>query len=64
MAENLKKKRNGVDRTTGLPHGSIPFHYIADPQARNAFMETNENLVSLAKRLAALERKIKTKEVG
>ena len=43
----------------GLPHGSVPFHHIADPQLRDAMMKINENMAALEKRLAALEKTMK-----
>lgn len=46
-----------ADRGAGLPHGAVPFHHLADPQVRDAVMKLNENILALAKRLAALERK-------
>lgn len=45
-------------RTTGLPHGSVPFHFIQDQQAREAVMRLNENILALHRRLDALEAKI------
>lgn len=39
---------------TGLPHGLIPIHRIADPQTRDAMMQMNENMAWLARKLAAL----------
>jgi hypothetical protein len=46
---------NGRSNRTGLPNGMVPFHQIADPQTREAVMKLNENIASLARRLAALE---------
>jgi len=45
-----------------LPHGSIPFHHIADLQARDAVMKLNENVRALARRLAAAEARLKATE--
>lgn len=42
---------------TGLPHGMVPIHQIADPQLRDVVMKLNENILALAKKIAALERK-------
>lgn len=50
--------RNGTART-GLPHGAVPFHHLADAQVRDAVMKLNENILSLARRLSALEGKAK-----
>ena len=41
--------------TRPLPHGTIPFAQIKDPQTRNALMKINENQHSLDKRLKAVE---------
>lgn len=53
---------NGTSNRTGLPHGVVPFHQIADPQVRDTVMKLNENIVSLARRLAAAEAKIEKLE--
>lgn len=50
---------NGTANRSGLPHGMVPFHQIADAKAREAVMKLNENIVSLARRLAAAEAKLK-----
>lgn len=47
--------RNGKSNKTRLPNGMVPFHNIADAQAREAVMKLNENIAWLARRLAALE---------
>ena len=39
-------------RTTGLPHGSVPFHFIQDQQAREAVMKLNENILWLARQMS------------
>lgn len=44
---------------TGLPHGMVPIHQIPDPQVRDVVMKLNENVLSLARRLAAAEAKLK-----
>ena len=49
-------------RTTGLPHGSVPFHFIQDQQAREAVMRLNENILALHRRLAALEAEVNKKK--
>ena len=46
---------NGRSNRTRLPNGMVPFHQIADQQAREAVMKLNENIAWLARRLAALE---------
>lgn len=46
----------------GLPHGSVPFHFIADQQAREAVMKINENILALHRRLAALEAEANKKK--
>ena len=53
---------NGTSNKTGLPHGMVPFHQIPDPQTRGAVMKLNENIIALARRLAAAETKIKELE--
>lgn len=53
---------NGTANRSGLPHGMVPFHQIADAKAREAVMKLNENIASLARRLAAAEAKIKERE--
>ena len=50
-----------ADRTA-LPHGSVPFHHIADLQARDVVMKLNENVLALARRLAEAEAKVKELE--
>jgi hypothetical protein len=47
--------RNGTSNRTGLPHGNVPIHQIPDLQTREAVMKLNENILALARRLAALE---------
>lgn len=54
--------RNGTSSRTGTPHGMVPFHQIPDPQTREAVMKLNENIASLARRLAAAEAKVKELE--
>lgn len=51
-----------ANRRTGLPHGAVPFHHIADLQTRDAVMKLNENVLSLERRLAAAEAKLKETE--
>ena len=41
--------------TKRMPHGTIPFEQICDPQIRDALMKINENERNLDKRLAAIE---------
>lgn len=53
MAGGDRQKR----QRTALPHGAVPFHHIADQQARDAVMKLNENIVNMARRLADLERR-------
>ena len=53
---------NGTSNRTVLPHGIVPFHQIPDPQTRDAVMKLSENIVSLARRLAAAEAKIERME--
>ena len=48
-----------ANRRTGLPHGAVPFHHIADLQTRDAVMKLNENVLALERRLAAAEAKLK-----
>lgn len=48
--------QNGTSNRTGLPHGIVPFHHIADPQTRDAVMKLNENIVWLARKMAAHEQ--------
>lgn len=50
---------NAATVRTGLPHGAVPFHHIADLQIRDAVMKLNENVLALARRLAAAEAKLK-----
>lgn len=50
--------QNGTPNRTGLPHGMVPFHQIADPQLRDAVMKFNENIAWLAQRLATLQEKL------
>lgn len=45
--------------TKPLPHGTIPFAQIKDPQTRDALMKINENLRSLDKRLKAAESAVR-----
>ena len=45
--------------TKSLPHGTIPFEQVRDPQVRDALMKLNENLRSLARRLAAAEAAVR-----
>jgi len=45
-----------------LPHGMVPFHHIADSQVRDVVMKLNENVLALARRLAATEAKLKEQE--
>ena len=47
MSKNVTTKK--------LPHGTIPFVQIRDPQTRDALMKINENQRLLDKRLAAVE---------
>lgn len=42
---------------TGLPHGTVPFHHLSDPQVRDVVMKLNENIQALVRRIAALEKK-------
>ena len=42
--------------TKKLPHGTIPFEQIHDPQVRDVLMKLNENQRALDKRLAAVEK--------
>jgi len=49
----------GATVRAGLPHGAVPFHHIADLQVRDAVMKLNENVLALARRLAAAEAKLK-----
>lgn len=53
---------NGTSSRTGLPHGVVPFHHLTDPQVRDAVMKLNENIASLARRLASAEAKVKELE--
>jgi hypothetical protein len=48
--------KNGTSNRTGLPHGNVPIHQIPDPQTREAVMKLNENILALARRLAAQEK--------
>lgn len=48
---------NGGTVRAELPNGMVPFHQIADLQTRDAVMKLNENILALARRLAALEAK-------
>lgn len=41
----------------GLPHGTIPFHHLADANVRDVVMKLNENIAALERRLAAVEKK-------
>lgn len=41
--------------TKRMPHGTIPFEQIRDPQTRDALMKINENQRNIDKRLAAVE---------
>lgn len=54
--------QNGTSNRTGLPHGMVPFHHLADPQMRDTVMKLNENIVWLARRLLAAEEKLKNPE--
>lgn len=49
----------GATVRAGLPHGAVTFHHIADLQVRDAVMKLNENVLALARRLAAAEAKLK-----
>ena len=51
-------------KLTVLPNGQIPFANIADMQTREAVMKIGENIVSVAKRVAELESRIRTIEGG
>ena len=42
---------------SGLPHGTIPFHHLADANVRDVVMKLNENISALERRLAAVEKK-------
>ena len=53
---------NAATVRTGLPHGTVPFHHIADVQVRDAVMKLNENVLALARRLASAEAKLKEME--
>ncbi len=50
--------KNGTSAKTGLPHGIVPFHHLADAQVRDVVMKLNENIAALARRLAAAEAKL------
>ena len=41
--------------TKPMPHGTIPFAQIKDPQTRDALMKINENQRALDRRLKAVE---------
>ncbi len=41
-----------------LPHGSVPYHHIADMTMRDAFMKLNENVLSLSKQLAEAQKAV------
>lgn len=41
--------------TKPMPHGTIPFAQVRDPQTRDALMKINENMRSLDRRLKAVE---------
>ncbi len=41
--------------TKKMPHGTIPFEQIRDPQTRDVLMKINENQRNLDKRIAAIE---------
>lgn len=56
--------QNGKSNRTGLPHGMVPFHQIADPQLRETVMRLNENVTCLARRVVALEKRIKNEQEG
>ena len=42
-----------------MPHGTIPFAKIRDPQTRNTVMQLNENMQSLHHRLRAAAAAVK-----
>lgn len=48
---------NESTRRSGLPHGIIPFHHLADANVRDVVMKLNENIAALDRRLAAVEKK-------
>ena len=41
--------------TKSLPHGTIPFEQVRDPQTRDALMKINENIRALEKRQRTAE---------
>lgn len=45
--------------TKPLPHGTIPFAQIKDPQTREALMKINENMRSLDRRLKTVESAVR-----
>lgn len=48
--------------TKALPHGTIPFAQIRDPQMRSMLMKINENQRSLDKRLKAVEAALREQQ--
>ena len=45
--------------TKTLPHGTIPFAQVKDPQTRNALMRLNENINALNRRLKTAEAAVR-----